>query len=255
MTTPTPIKATGSHLYKYSSPEHLERLKVVILEHELYLTNLAQLNDPTDGRPKLAPMTDDQMTSFLLSGFVRRDPTLPLAALEHEAKVIRYNVLDHGPEVIRGTMSALLNAELEGYRIYSLSKRYDNLGLWAKYAADHFGYCLEFANEGPLFDRAKVVTYGDSVEMDVTNQEHRNGYWFFCKRQEWSNEEEVRLVLQRGKGSKVRIDPHWLTRVILGKDMAGGNRELIREWANQRKPALTVAEAYYDWLHQTIRLK
>ena len=52
-------------------------------------------------------------------------------------------------------MSELLNAELEGYRIYSLSKRYDNLNLWAKYAADHSGYCLEFANEGPLFEHAK----------------------------------------------------------------------------------------------------
>jgi hypothetical protein len=182
MSTPIPIRATGCHFYKYSSPERLDRLKVMILEHELYFPNLTQLNDPTDGRPKLAPISDDQITSFLLSDFVRRNPTLPLAALEHEAKVIRYNIQHHGPEVIGGTMSELLNVELEGYRIYSLSKRYDNLGLWAKYAADHSGYCLEFANTGLLFERAKEVTYGDSMQMDVTNPEHRNGYWFFCKR-------------------------------------------------------------------------
>jgi hypothetical protein len=106
-----------------------------------------------------------------------------------------------------------------------------------------------------LFEYTKEVTYRDSMQMDVTNPEHRNGYWFFCKRQEWSNEEEVRLVLQRGKGSKVKIDPDWLTRVILGKDMADGNRTLIREWATLRKPSLIVAEAYYDGLHQTIRLR
>jgi hypothetical protein len=93
------------------------------------------------------------------------------------------------------------------------------------------------------------------MQMDVTNPEHRNGYWFFCKRQEWSNEEEVRLVLARGKGSKVKIDPHCLTRVIFGKDMTDGNRKLIREWAYQRKPELTVADAYYDVLHQVIRLR
>jgi hypothetical protein len=129
MSTPIPTRATGSHFYKYSNPEHLERLKAIMLEHELYLPNLTQLNDPTDGRPKLAPMSDAQMTAYLRNDFVRRNPTVPLATLEHEAMVISYNVEHHGPEVLRGIMSDLLNAELEGYRIYSLSKRYDNLGL------------------------------------------------------------------------------------------------------------------------------
>jgi hypothetical protein len=246
MTTPTPTKATGSHFYKYSSPDHLEWLKVIILEHELYLPSLSQLNDPADGRPKLAPMSDDQMVSFLF----RANPTLTRTGLE----IIRYNVRRHGPEVLHRMMSELLNAELEGYRVYALSKRFDNLSLWAKYAADHSGYCVEFANEGPLFEHAKEVTYGDSMQMDITNPEHRNGYWFFCKRPEWSNEEEVRLVVPRGKGSKVTIDPRWLTRLILGKNMRDAHRKLIREWAKQREPELTVVSAYYDQLHQVLRL-
>lgn len=29
-----------------------------------------------------------------------------------------------------------------------MTKRWNNLSLWAKYAADHTGYCLEFLNEG-----------------------------------------------------------------------------------------------------------
>jgi hypothetical protein len=90
--------------------------------------------------------------------------------------------------------------------------------------------------------------------MDVTNPEHRSGYWFFCKRQEWSNEEEVRLLLPRDKGSKVIIDPRWLTRLILGMHMPDANRTLIREWAKQRKPELAVVSAYYDELYQTLTL-
>jgi len=38
--------------------------------------------------------------------------------------------------------------------------------LWAKYAADHTGYCLEFVNTGDLFAHAVDVIYGDTLPMD-----------------------------------------------------------------------------------------
>lgn len=152
-------------------------------------------------------------------------------------------------------MSELLNAELQDYRIYSMSKRPDNLALWANYGSKHTGYCLEFRNQGALFAFAMEVLYGDAAEMDVENPEHRSGYWFFCKRQEWSYEEEVRLVLPRGKGSKVRIEPQWLSRIILGKDMTLAHRRRIREWAKERQPELMVVDAYFDSLSQAIQLR
>jgi len=136
-----------------------------------------------------------------------------------------------------------------------MSKRYDNLSLWAKYAGDHSGYCLEFVNEGPLFANAKDVIYDDSFRMDVNNREHTNGFWFFCKRPEWSNEEEVRLVLPRGMGSKVIINPRWLNRLILGKNISDSQEQVIRAWARQRSPELAVVKAFYDSVEQTIKLK
>ena len=90
--------------------------------------------------------------------------------------------------------------------------------------------------------------------MDILNREHRSGWWFFSKREEWSNEEEVRLVLPRGLGSKVKIDPRWLTRVILGWRMAEADRKAIREWAEHREPQLAVVSASYDELFQGLTL-
>jgi hypothetical protein len=255
MSVPTLAKATGSHFYRYSSAEHLEWLKDIVLNHELYLPSLTELNDPADGRPKLAAMSEDKLCRYLIAGVCERNPMWPLEKLEHEAAVIRYNVRLHGTEALLSKMSEALNSELAEYRIYSMSKRSDNLALWAKYAGNHTGYCLEFKNEGPLFACAKEVMYGDATEMNIQNREHRSGYWFFCKRQEWSNEEEVRLLLQRGKGSKVKIKPQWLTRLILGKDMAEANLKTIREWAKERQPQLMVVNARYDELHQTLKVQ
>jgi hypothetical protein len=258
MNIPSIKKATVPRLYKYSSllkPEHLERLRVIVQEHELYLPNLTQLNDPADGRPLLAPLSGEQLASFLYEGLLQREPNLTLAARQREEAIIRFNVTKHGPETLQRMLTESLHSELQGYRIYSLSKRYDNMNLWAKYAADHSGYCLEFLNEGPLFVSAKDVVYVDSVQIDITNREHLNGFWFFCKRPEWSNEEEVRLVLQRGKGSKVKINPRCLNRLILGKDMSQKHQQQIRDWAKQRMPELTVVNAYYDSVDQRLGLK
>lgn len=63
--------------------------------------------------------------------------------------------------------------------------------------------------------------------MGVSNPEHTNGCWFFYKRPEWSNEEEVRLVLPRHQGSTVKITPQWLTRLILGKSVSTHNEKLF----------------------------
>jgi hypothetical protein len=91
--------------------------------------------------------------------------------------------------------------------------------------------------------------------MDVTNPDHRRGYWFYCKRQDWSNEEEVRLVLRRGQESKVKIEPKWLSRIVLGWHMSKEHETAIREWAKQRTPELAVARAHYDEVDQAIKLK
>jgi len=70
MTTFTPTKATGSHFYRYQSAEHLNWLKTIILEHLLYLPSVAQLNDPTDCRPKIAPMSEEEMVTFLRNDYI-----------------------------------------------------------------------------------------------------------------------------------------------------------------------------------------
>jgi hypothetical protein len=254
---PLPPKATVPFFYKYTSltkPENLERLRVIIQEHELYLPTLDQLNDPADGRPKLAPLTADQLSHFLYQKLAQRSPHLTPAELKKEKEIIFYNVGRHGTKNLSKNLTERLHAELKDYRVYSMKKRYDNLSMWAKYAGDHSGYCLEFANEGPLFENARDVIYGDSLQMNVNDPDHTNGFWFFSKRPEWSNEEEVRLVLPRNRGSKMKLDPRWLKRLILGKDIAKEHEEIIRSWAHERVPNLAVVKARYDAIEQIIIL-
>jgi hypothetical protein len=255
MTVFTPTKAKGSHFYRYQSAERLDRLKPIILEHLLYLPSVAQLNDPTDCRPKIRPMSEEDMMTFLRNDFIRRNPVLALDLLQQHESTIRMSIGLHGLDWFMRETSKILNAQMEQFRVYSLSKRFDSLSLWAKYAADHTGYCLEFANEGPLFENTMEVVYGEYAPFDLNDSANRSASFLVSKRPEWSNEEEVRLIRARGSGPQVKIDPRWLTRIILGKNMLPENQKQIREWAKQRQPELAVVHAYFDDLHQELRLR
>jgi hypothetical protein len=255
MTSFTPAKATGSHFYRYQSAEHLDRLKTTVLEHELYVPSVAQLNDPTDCRPKIAPMSKEEMVTFLRNDYIRRNPVVALDLLQKHESTIRMSIDLHGLDWFMRETSKILNAQMEQFRVYSLSKRFNNLSLWAKYAAGHTGYCLEFVNEGPLFQNTNEVVYGEYAPFDLNDSKNRSASFLVCKRPEWSNEEEVRLIRARGTGPKVKIDPRWLSRVILGKDMSPDQQRKIRDWAKEREPELLVVRAYFDELHQEVRLE
>jgi hypothetical protein len=256
---PLPIRATGTHFYKYSefTGERQLWLKQTILENRVYLPRLSQLNDPTDGRPKLVRKSEDQLYTFLYNGpfgVLGRNPGLTVEQQVREAVILDVNVRLHGAETLMRGIVKSLNAELDDWRVYSLSKRYDKLNLWAKYPGTHSGYCMEFANAGPFFSLAKEVSYGNSIEMGIANSEHLNGYWFFCKGEEWSNEEEIRVLIARNSDPILKIDPSWLTRIILGWRMPDSDRITIREWAKQRTPELKVEQASYDELDQVVRI-
>ena len=258
MPLPPPLKSTSPHFYKYSSPANLGWLKDILHQHEIYLPNLTQLNDDNDGLPRLAMQSEQEMADFLWSKFSERNPKMSLQELEHEEKVLRFNVHLHGPAALHPSIVQLLDSELKDFRIYSMAKRYDMGNLWALYADGHRGYCLEFENVGPMFEHAKDVNYLDlkDMEISVTDPSLLSGHFLFCKSREWSCEDEVRLVLPRKDGRiKVKFNPAWLTRIILGKAMSEENNNTIRLWAKERKPELAVATTYYDASQRAIKLR
>jgi hypothetical protein len=250
---PIPVPATDVHFYKYAAFRQ-ERLKEIVLEHKLYLPTLDQLNDPADGKPKLAVTSQEKLFDFLYQIRLSQNPKMSPEQQIYEGLVLDHNLKLHGREFATRGLSKFLNSELNDWRIYCLSRRWDNLNLWAKYANNHSGYCLEFANIGPFFTSAKVVRYGEAAEIDPTNREHMDGRWFFCKREFWSNEEEVRVLIPRNSRCKEQIDPSWIARLILGKDMAEADKEQIRKWAKERLPELKVVSAIYDPLDQALKI-
>ena len=71
-----PTRPVIPYLYKYSNANHLARLESLFLRHELYFPKPSQLNDPADGRPKLAKASLDKTVAFLYESFLAKNPGL-----------------------------------------------------------------------------------------------------------------------------------------------------------------------------------
>jgi hypothetical protein len=256
MALPIPQKSAAPYLYKYSGPANLNWLKDILHEHEIYLPNLTQLNDDNDSLPHLTMQSEQDMGDFLWDMFKRANPLMSPQQLQHEEKILRFNVHLHGPAALHPNLVQLLDGHLKHFRVYSMAKRYDMGNMWALYAANHSGYCLEFQNVGDLFQYAMDVNYLPSKNMEIPVTYPDLWRAVFCKTREWRCEEEVRLMLPPSDGRiKVRFDPVWLTRIILGKAMSEENRNTIRLWAKERKPELAVATTYYDATNRAIKLR
>jgi hypothetical protein len=258
MPLPVPRRSTAPYLYKYSGPANLGWLNDILHKHEIYLPNLTELNDDNDGLPRLAIQSEKEMADFLWDGFKHANLNMPPEELHHEEMVLRFNVHLHGPAALHPNLVKLLDGQLKDFRVYSMTKRYEMGNLWALYADGHRGYCLEFENVGPMFEHAKDVNYLDlkDMQISVTDPSILSGHFLYCKTREWRCEEEVRLVLSRNDGRiKVKFNPVWLTRIILGKSMSDENKNTIRLWAKERNPELAVSTTYYDAAERAIKLR
>ncbi len=238
------------HLYKYSSC-NLDWLQPVITRGELYFPTPAELNDPAEAKPRMAKLSLEKICKFLYDMFVLNNPGLPTDAYRLTKAQIEYNGARFGSQELLKEMSKALNTEFITVRIYSMSKRPDNMALWAKYADNHKGYCLEFSNSG-LFTAAREVIYEDTTDFDPTDPDQINAYFLFQKTLDWQTEEEVRLVTPRGGKPIVDFDPNLLTRIIIGQQMSDANINVIREWADLRSPKLALVRAEYDTIEHKL---
>ena len=242
---------TSTHFYRYSSAQHLDWLKTIILNHQVYFPTINQLNDPVEGKPLITESSDREIARFLIRMWSSANPTASLDEVATRVGEVHNAMALYGVDWVRGEMTALLHKEFDSAHVFSMSKRWDNMGMWAKYADNHKGYCLEFANEG-LFKAAREVEYGDTIQVDVTSPADVSVKFLFQKTRDWITEEEVRLYSPTTCPSEISFDPVLLTRIILGRNMSADDATSIRSWAATRNPPLKVVEAKWDAMKQQL---
>ena len=234
------IRPDGAFLYKYGSSRFLDRLQDVFLRHRVYFSSPSEFQDPLDARPAFKPLSRRQTCRFFVHDWGRRHPEASLMDVARELGRVG-TIVANNDQWVRDEFRRLFHAEMEQHRIYCLTTRSDNEHLWAEYAGNETGYCLEFRTDGAPFNRAHFVQYGSEVELDVLAP---GAQFLWQKTEKYRPEEEVRiLALPRGSPKLISFEPRLLSAVILGRRMTAEHRATVKRWARRRKPtALTVRE-------------
>lgn len=249
-----PIKPKCLHFYRYASAEHLDWLEAILLQDRLYFPSPSELNDPAEGKPKPSRVSESSIVQFLYDQYIANQSNLSPTINDRLKQKITDKVHKLGCERSLKLMSKYLNSYLNRHKIYSLCKRWNNMSMWAKYANNATGYCLEFKNSG-LFSRAYDVHYSDEdITQDFTDLSKVNSYFFFCKKSEWSNEEEVRIVTPSSVPNPISFDPTLLSRVILGYKISAEDKSQIIQWIKKRLIPLPVAQTRYDEFNHALEL-
>ncbi len=236
-------------LYKYGKfDEYTEKL---FTHNEIYFSSPNEFNDPFDSKPRIICEGNKQQIENYLFELYRKK--YPGRSKEEILADVKREIITKGKE--RTVLKEALETSRDRDRIrkmlgvYCFSEKRDNILMWAHYAKQHTGFCLEFDIDNDFF---RPITCAIKVEYDTIwpelnvmrlDSDPDVGKKLLIKANDWQYEQEWRIV-ETKKGPGIQNFPEdALSGVILGCRIAQENKEDLFRWCRKRKHLPTLYEA------------
>ncbi len=237
---------TPNVLYKYFTDKS-EWTQRIFKNNEIYFAAPKDFNDPFDSVMKFEyPKSPAERERLMKAGIRHSYPHLP----EKDMDSLVRKWVRTGDDIphIKGICDELTYQMQKELPVFCMTEKKDNILMWAHYAGQHTGFCLEFRTDNPFFSRVRPVVYyrclpkQDLVEF-LTADIRRLPLYLVTKAEDWAYEKEWRLAEPGTQPGQRKYPPESLTGVILGCRMNKKNREQINRWCRERKPRPTLYEA------------
>ena len=262
-------------LYKFIADPAAVRF---LLQGIAKFTPIAELNDPSELLPNLIPGEVQQSLARLrqhgyseadMLNLRRQENLLRRLAPTYQAidvpdtkelatALVRSPFYDSAP-VLERLLNGAASEMSSKVGLLCLTRRYDSLPMWAHYAANASGLVVEFRDldhvfsgddTGVLYQPTAVRYERGSVGVTFDPQSHES--IFFSKFEDWSYEEEVRVVLPLADCRQERVGDNVLhlydlprtciSRVILGWKMAPDVAEMVRASVSALNSSVSVIQ-------------
>lgn len=233
-------------LFKYGSiNEHSEAL---FSTPTVWFSTPASLNDPFECRPSVAfNGSESQVIDGLVRAIRSVSPFMPTdIATARVVSIVRQG-RHNDPKTWENLGADLISTFSRELGIYCLTKANDNILMWAHYAKNHEGYCLEFeaTDYTPVFGESQEVKYAEEfpvLDLFTTPRHKQAELAFLTKFKGWEYEEEYRVV-DHLVGAGLHTYPAELLRsVTFGMNMPEKDRSQIRNWLKKREHEVKLYE-------------
>lgn len=238
---------TVERLFKYGRMN--EYSESLFSSSTIWQAAAASLNDPFECTPSFVVTHDrDKIMAQLVRTLQRNDPNLTHDSAVAEATAIYLQGRHRSPAMWHELQANLIHLFRYRVGLYCMAERNDSILMWSHYAAEHTGYCLEFAatDYTPVFGTAQRVNYADTYpEIDLynTSDADKATLSFLTKFTEWSYEREWRILdHDTGPGTR-EYPPELLKSVTFGVKMKEEDKLLIKQWLARRSTPVQLYQA------------
>ena len=197
--------------YIFRFRQNTERTIEEIANNYIFFPDRNALNDPFDSSPELVYLTKNPEATIKLYELVSQGITDQKAKEYFHKKYSLEKLHQHAQEKVKDFI-------LE-FGVACFSMYFMNMPLWANYANDNRGVCLQFNSDidNSFFSVLGPVIYvEDLTKLEFSPITNESDMWkiFFRKAKNWEYEKEIRLV--KGFKGKANYDKKALRNVILG---------------------------------------
>jgi hypothetical protein len=254
------------HLYKFriiEDPHH----KRMLMHNELFFTSPKQFNDPFDSTipVRYDEGTREEIVNYWAEHLSITRPELSQEERERDATELYESGRFRSPQSIEKIEEIITDRVYKDIGVFSLSGHYENILLWSHYADKHKGFCVEF-------DARRLYLFCIKYLKDLESQSRRgfqsiifrnvtyaekypvlNAYrielaertltQLLTKSNDWWYEQEYRIVWFHGADKKLIIDDGIISKVILGCQMFGPDREEIISILKSRSDRIPLLRA------------
>jgi len=222
-------------LFKYISfnAQNEKYTKKLLLDNKIYLSSPKDFNDPFDCTAEFSFGDNEyEKYQYYYNTLKKTRKDLTEGNIKRRINHLKDSGWINSKQTESRTESIIKNA-INDIGVLCLTKKPDNLLMWAHYSQRHTGICLQFNHkEGSvIYDNTSKVIY--STEYPKLNfAVDPEDTWkkiLFTKSIQWEYEAEWRFIDLRGYGEET-IPPDLIKGIIFGMRIPEENKIKIIRW-------------------------
>ncbi len=233
-------------LYKYCAFN--EYTEGIFTRNEIYFSSPNEFNDLFDSKLYLtSDGTEQERKNYLCEQYKKKYPELRESGIL--AAVNEIIAKGNDKAILKETVKKSGETFRERFGICCFTEKRDNILMWAHYAKDHTGLCLEFDTNNKFFE-PRILKVSYKVIWPELNVLRLDSYpegemanKLLIKANDWLYEKEWRIVDYNIDKRIQNFPEESLSGVILGCRISQENKENLFKWCKNRKHPPTLYEA------------